>query len=74
MDKNDYLKIIMAFSIFGMLFSGYLSWGDLFPGVSSAFGCAAASTKILGVPTCIYGFIMYLIIGILSVMALKSKK
>ncbi len=74
MDKNDYLKVIMAFSVFGMLFSGYLSWGELFPGAPSGFSCAAASAKILGVPTCVYGFIMYLIIGILSVMALKSKK
>lgn len=74
MDKNGYLKIILAFSIFGMLFSGYLSWGELFPGGSSAFSCAAASTKILGVPTCVYGFIMYVIIGVLSILALKSKK
>jgi hypothetical protein len=74
MDKDDYLKIILLFSVFGMLFSGYLSWGEHFPGVSSTFSCAVASTKIVGVPTCVYGFIMYLIIGVLSGLALKSKK
>ncbi len=45
----------------------------LFPGAPSGFSCAAASAKILGVPTCVYGFITYLIIGILSILALKSK-
>ena len=74
MKKDGYLKIILLFSVFGMLFSGYLSWGELFPGTPSAFGCAAASSKILGVPTCVYGFIMYLVVGILSLLALKSKK
>ncbi len=74
MDKNGYLKVVLAFSVLGMLFSGYLSWGELFPGAASAFGCAAASAKILGVPTCVYGFIMYLIIGALSILGLRSKK
>jgi hypothetical protein len=74
MDKNDYLKVIIAFSVFGVLFSGYLSWCEFFPGAPSGFSCAAASAKILGLPTCIYGFIMYLIIGLLSGLALVSKK
>jgi hypothetical protein len=74
MDKNDYLKIIAAFSVFGMLFSGYLSWGEIFPGARSGFSCAATSAKILGLPTCVYGFIMYLIIGVLAFLALSSKK
>ena len=74
MKKDGYLKVILLFSIFGMLFSGYLSWGELLPGGSSSLGCAVASTKILGLPTCIYGFIMYLIVGILSLLAIRSKK
>ena len=74
MDKNDYLKIILLFSIFGMLFSGYLSYGEFFTGGSSGLGCAVASTKILGLPTCIYGFVMYLIIGVLAYLALQIKK
>ncbi len=74
MDKDGYLKVIIAFSIFGMLFSGYLSWGELFPGTPQGFSCAAASAKILGVPTCVYGFIMDLLIGALAALALKSEK
>lgn len=30
MGRNAYLKIILLFSVFGMLFSGYLSYGELF--------------------------------------------
>jgi len=74
MEKNDYIKIILAFSVLGMLFSGYLSMGELFPGTSPGYGCAVASTKILGLPTCVYGFIMYVIIGVLAYLALQSKK
>ncbi len=69
--KDGYLKTILLFSVFGMLFSGYLSWGELFPSATPAFGCAVASAKILGVPTCVYGFVMYLIIGVLALLALK---
>ncbi len=74
MDKDGYLKVIFALSLFGMLFSGYLSWGELFPGAPAGFACAAASARILGVPTCVYGFAMYLVIGILSFLALKGKR
>ncbi len=72
LDKNAYLKIILLFSALGMIFSGYLSWGEIFPSATPAFGCAVASAKILGVPTCVYGFLMYLVIGILSILALRS--
>ncbi len=74
MDKNGYLKVIVLFSVFGMLFSGYLSFGELFPGASSGAACAVASAKILGLPTCVYGFLMYVIIGVLAFLALQSKK
>jgi len=74
MKKDEYLKIILLFSVFGMLFSGYLSYGELFPSGGGEFVCAALSAKILGVPTCVYGFVMYVIIGVLAYLALASKK
>jgi len=73
MNKNDYLKIIMLFSVFGMLFSGYLSFGEFFPSGSPGLACAAASAKILGLPTCIYGFIMYAVIGVLAYLSFRSE-
>ncbi len=71
MKKNDYLKIILLFSFFGMLFSGYLSYGELFG--SSGGTCGITSSLIFGLPSCVYGFLMYVIIGILAFLGLKSE-
>jgi len=72
MMKNECLKAILALSVFGMLFSGYLSYGELF--TSSGAACSVASVKILGLPACVYGFVMYAIILALSWLGLKSRK
>ena len=74
LDKSAYLKLIFLFASFGMVFSGYLSFGELFPSMSSGQVCAALSAKIFGLPTCVYGFFMYCIIAALSLLALTSKK
>lgn len=71
MDKNGYLKIILAFSVFGMLFSGYLTYGELTK--TCTLGCSAAGT-IFGLPPCIYGLAMYTIITALAVLAFREKK
>lgn len=71
MDKNGCLKSILALSVFGMLFSGYLSYGELF-GTCTA-GCSQAGL-ILGLPACVYGFVMYAIVAALSYMGLAARK
>ncbi|MFH0834732.1 MAG: hypothetical protein V1881_00105 [Candidatus Micrarchaeota archaeon] len=74
MKKDGYLKAILLFAVFGMIFSGYLSYGELFPSASSGPTCSALSAKILGLPTCVYGFLMYTIVAVLAYLALKSRK
>lgn len=74
MKKDDYLKAILLFAVFGMLFSGYLSFGELFPSVSPGIACTALSAKLFGLPTCVYGFIMYAIVAVLALLAIMSKK
>lgn len=71
MGRNAYLKIILLFSVFGMFFSGYLSYGELFG--TCELGCSAAG-RILGLPACVYGFVMYAIITALAYLALNAKK
>ncbi len=71
MDRKEYLKIILVFSVFGMLFSGYLSYGELFG--TCELGCSAAG-RIFGFPACVYGLVMYTIITALVLLALKEKK
>ena len=70
MTKQLGLIIILCISIAGMLFSGYLSFGELFKGSCPVGG---GCSSIAGLPTCVYGFIMYLIVFVVSVWALYSK-
>jgi uncharacterized membrane protein len=74
MKKEIALKIILAIAIVGMLFSGYLSYGELFGNACPLGGCA----KIAGLPTCLYGFVIYLVVLIIAITGLccenKKKK
>jgi uncharacterized membrane protein len=65
MKKDVLLNWIVGIAIAGMLFSGYLTYNE-FHGVS----CTA--TTIFGLPPCIYGFVMYLVVGVLASLALKK--
>jgi uncharacterized membrane protein len=75
MKQKTALKIILWISVAGMLFSGYLSYGELF-----AKSCYASSlgmggcTNVVGIPACVYGFVMYLIVFIISILGVRSKK
>lgn len=71
MKKQVSLAIILVISIAGMLFSGYLSYGELFQ-KSCPLG-ACTSPPLLGIPVCVYGFVMYLIVFIISILGLRSK-
>ncbi|MFA6383349.1 MAG: hypothetical protein WCX17_02910 [Parcubacteria group bacterium] len=71
MNKNKALKTILAISILGMLFSGYLSYGKLFQATCPLGG---GCTSVLGAPACVYGFIMYLIVFCISLAGVKAKE
>lgn len=74
------LKIILIFAIAGVLFSGYLSYYELFSpaGCSDAIiSCGDKGFEIAELPACVYGFFMYLTILILTAWSIinnKSKK
>jgi uncharacterized membrane protein len=70
MKKQTALKTIMIISIAGMAFSGYLSYTELFQQVCAARG---GCSTIGGVPTCLYGFMMYTIVLIVSLMGMKGE-
>lgn len=70
MKPRTSLKIITGISILGMLFSGYLSYGELARQTCSLGGCS----NIVGVPVCILGFLIYLITFIIAISGLFSKK
>jgi uncharacterized membrane protein len=70
MKKQTALKVVMWLSVLGMLFSGYLSYTELV----QKFCALGTCTNVAGVPACVYGFVMYLIVFIVSILGIKSKK
>ncbi|NYZ75247.1 hypothetical protein H0O03_03225 [Candidatus Micrarchaeota archaeon] len=70
MNAKTALKAILALSIAGMLFSGYLSYSELFAGACAVGGCS----NVGSVPACVYGFVMYLVVFVLSLLGLMEKK
>jgi uncharacterized membrane protein len=75
MQKQTALKILLWISIAGMLFSGYLSYGELFAGAcySESLGMGSC-TNVFQIPACIYGFVMYLAVFVISIIGLKAKR
>ncbi|MBL7059104.1 hypothetical protein ISS08_01505 [Candidatus Pacearchaeota archaeon] len=70
MKKQIALKTIFGISVVGVLFSGTLSYQEIFSGTCSLGGCSMLGS----LPTCVYGLIMYLAVLIISYLGLKSKK
>lgn len=70
MNYPKYNKIIFFLSLAGLLFSGYLSAVKLFTST-----CAFNETcpYFLGYPTCFYGFIMFLMIFIASLLGMSKR-
>ena len=69
MSYKTALKIIFFFGIAGLLFSGYLSYYELFVpgGCSQAIvSCGTKNVTIANLPACVYGFFMYLIVASIS--------
>jgi len=71
MKKQCALKVITGFAVAGVLFSGYLSYNELF-GACTA-GCSA-SGGIFGLPACVYGLVMYACVLGFAIAGLVAKK
>jgi len=69
MRKQTALTIILILSIAGMLFSGYLSYSELFAKVCALGSC----TSVSGIPACVYGFFMYLIVFVISILGMRAR-
>lgn len=67
------LQVILAIGVFGLLFSGYLSYGELYaPRTGPACPTVGEPGTILGYPACVYGFFMYLAIVVVASVGLFS--
>jgi uncharacterized membrane protein len=68
------LQSILALSAFGSIFSGVLTYNEIFG--ASALSCPApgAPGTVFGYPACVYGFFMYLAIVVLATLGLRSTR
>ena len=60
------LQIVFALSLAGTLFSGTLSYRELFAAGALSCPSPGAPGTLLGYPACVYGFFMFLIITIVA--------
>ncbi len=72
MEKQVALRVIFFISLVGVLFLGYLSFTEIFKQVC-ALGTGTCS-NVFRLPACVYGLIMYLVLLIISILGLRSKK
>lgn len=70
MNTKTALKTILGISIFGAMFSGYLSYTELTRQLCFLGTC---NSQVFSIPSCVYGFSMYLIIVIISLLGLKKE-
>ena len=70
MNKQTALKVLFWISLVGVLFSGYLSYTEIFQQTCAIGSCSA---KVFTLPSCAYGFVMYLAGLVISILGIKSK-
>jgi hypothetical protein len=67
------LQFILAISLFGVVFSGVLSFEEVFlSSTTAACPSPGAPGTLFGYPACVYGFFMYALIASLSFWGLLS--
>ncbi|EKD76422.1 MAG: hypothetical protein ACD_43C00118G0004 [uncultured bacterium] len=74
MRQQTILYCILVIAIGGLLFSGYLSYQELFSVTAVSCPAPGATGTVLGYPACVYGFFMYLLVVVLTSLAIKAKR
>jgi hypothetical protein len=69
MSMKRALQVIVVISLIGVVFSGTLTFREL---CGPGGGCAAAGSAgtILGLPACVYGLVMYALVGAVAALGL----
>jgi uncharacterized membrane protein len=72
MTTKRVLQVILAISLFGVAFSGFLSYQELFGGTAASCPAPGAPGTVFGYPACVYGFFMYLVLAFFAVVGLDA--
>lgn len=67
------LQTILTIAVFGLVFSGILTYRELFGGSAAQCPSPGAPGTVFGYPACVYGFFMYLVISVVAVLGLRAK-
>jgi len=71
MNVKRWLQAAVAISLFGAIFSGGLTYREMFAGAAKCPAPGAPGT-LLGYPACVYGFAMYVALLIVCVLGLRA--
>jgi len=75
MKPKNALLTILIISVAGILFSGYLSYGELFNGTCSATSFVhCGSWSFADLPACVYGLVMYTAVFSISLLGYARTK
>ena len=66
------LQVILGISLFGVAFSGSLTYQEIFAKTAAVCPSPGAPGTVLGYPACVYGFFMYLLVAGTAVAGLVS--
>ena len=66
------LQVILSVGVVGFVFSGYLTYRDLFTPSEAACTPVGEPGTILGYPPCVYGMSMYLVIVVVAALGLAN--
>lgn len=72
MSMRRALQWVFAISLFGVAFSGTLSYREVFGASAAACPAPGAPGTVFGYPACVYGFFMYLVLSAISGAGLWS--
>jgi uncharacterized membrane protein len=68
------LQIILGISLFGVAFSGVLTYQEIFGQTAAVCPAPGAAGTVFGYPACVYGFFMYLIVAGTSAAGLVAAR
>ena len=68
------LRIIFAIALFGVAFSGVLSYRELFGAAAQSCPAPGAPGTVFGYPACVYGFFMYIAVAFFAVAGLIAEQ
>jgi uncharacterized membrane protein len=68
------LQIILAISLCGIAFSGFLSYQEVFANGAATCPAIGKPGTVFGYPACVYGFFMYLALAFFAGSGLEAER